>query len=283
MHLVAHPQPAHHLARTVDEHRRRDVAPPGRRCRDPPVAGVEGTGPAAGRHAQRDPLVGGHRARGGRRPGGSPSRSRKPTVAARRRSGTTWISRPPPPSSSSVRSKGRRPAGRESRGRAVVGAMAPPSVVRSKGRRRPDALGRRRGAGGPGGDTVARPAGAVKRPEARQVVFTGPIPPAVRSVHGPGGSWIHDPNHLSGATRGFVVGITADRRWEEQAELLRRRGATVVHGPCMDTLYLADDDDLRRATVDVIEQPARRGRRHHRHRRAGVAGDGRGVGHGSRP
>jgi len=52
-----------------------------------------------------------------------------------------------------------------------------------------------------------------------------------------------------------VVGITADRRWEEQAELLRRRGATVVHGPCMDTLYLADDDDLRRATVDVIGNP----------------------------
>ena len=58
-----------------------------------------------------------------------------------------------------------------------------------------------------------------------------------------------------GPLEGFVVGITADRRWEEQAELLRRRGATVVHGPCMDTLYLADDDDLRRATVEVIERP----------------------------
>ena len=54
---------------------------------------------------------------------------------------------------------------------------------------------------------------------------------------------------------GFVVGITADRRWEEQAELLRRRGATVVHGPCMDTLYLADDDDLRQATLEVIARP----------------------------
>ena len=58
-----------------------------------------------------------------------------------------------------------------------------------------------------------------------------------------------------GPLEGFVVGITADRRWEEQAELLRRRGATVVHGPCMDTQYLADDDDLRRATVDVIDRP----------------------------
>src|SRR4051812_46938923 len=63
------------------------------------------------------------------------------------------------------------------------------------------------------------------------------------------------PTALRGPLDGFVVGITADRRWEEQAELLRRRGATVVHGPCMDTQYLADDDDLRRATVDVIDNP----------------------------
>ncbi len=58
-----------------------------------------------------------------------------------------------------------------------------------------------------------------------------------------------------GPLEGFVVGITADRRWEEQAELLRRRGATVVHGPSMDTLYLADDDDLRRATAAVVDCP----------------------------
>ena len=30
---------------------------------------------------------------------------------------------------------------------------------------------------------------------------------------------------------GFVVGITADRRWEEQVSLLRRAGADVLHGP----------------------------------------------------
>lgn len=57
------------------------------------------------------------------------------------------------------------------------------------------------------------------------------------------------------ALAGFTVGITADRRWEEQAELLRRRGATVLHGPTIDTLYLADDDDLRRATLDVVADP----------------------------
>ena len=54
---------------------------------------------------------------------------------------------------------------------------------------------------------------------------------------------------------GFTIGITADRRWEEQAELLSRRGASVVHGPTMTTLYLADDDDLRQATVSLFEHP----------------------------
>lgn len=54
---------------------------------------------------------------------------------------------------------------------------------------------------------------------------------------------------------GFTVGITADRRWEEQAELLSRRGATIVHGPSITTLYLAADDNLRRATMELIDDP----------------------------
>ena len=49
---------------------------------------------------------------------------------------------------------------------------------------------------------------------------------------------------------GYVVGITADRRWEEQAELLSRRGAAVLHGPTITTQYLASDDDLRRAGIE---------------------------------
>lgn len=52
---------------------------------------------------------------------------------------------------------------------------------------------------------------------------------------------------------GFVVGITADRRWEEQAELLSRRGAAILHGPTMTTQYLACDDELRRATRAVLD------------------------------
>lgn len=54
---------------------------------------------------------------------------------------------------------------------------------------------------------------------------------------------------------GFVVGVTADRRSTEQAELLERRGASVVHGPTIRTLYLASDEDLRRATDAVIDRP----------------------------
>lgn len=52
-----------------------------------------------------------------------------------------------------------------------------------------------------------------------------------------------------------MVGITADRRWSEQAELLKRRGADVLHGPTISTLYLADDDALRAATISLIERP----------------------------
>ena len=54
---------------------------------------------------------------------------------------------------------------------------------------------------------------------------------------------------------GFSVGVTADRRWSEQAELLERRGATVVHAPTISTEYLASDDALRSATDKVIASP----------------------------
>src|SRR6266480_405105 len=53
---------------------------------------------------------------------------------------------------------------------------------------------------------------------------------------------------------GFVVGVTADRRADEQADLLVRRGARVLHGPVIHTLPLGPDDDLRDATAQVIER-----------------------------
>ena len=52
--------------------------------------------------------------------------------------------------------------------------------------------------------------------------------------------------------RGFTIGITADRRWDEQAALFTRRGASVQHGPSIRTLPLGDDARLRTATDEVI-------------------------------
>ncbi|MDP8937433.1 MAG: uroporphyrinogen-III synthase [Actinomycetota bacterium] len=54
---------------------------------------------------------------------------------------------------------------------------------------------------------------------------------------------------------GARVGITADRRWEEQAELLRRRGAQVIHGPTLVTVDLSHEEALRQVTLALVEQP----------------------------
>jgi uroporphyrinogen-III synthase len=51
------------------------------------------------------------------------------------------------------------------------------------------------------------------------------------------------------------VGITADRRWRAQADLLENLGAEVVHGPTIRTVDLSHDDALRRATRDLIAVP----------------------------
>ena len=59
----------------------------------------------------------------------------------------------------------------------------------------------------------------------------------------------------NGPLDGFVVGVTADRRASEQAELLRRRGAEVLLGPTIATAYLASDDALRAATAALIAAP----------------------------
>lgn len=55
--------------------------------------------------------------------------------------------------------------------------------------------------------------------------------------------------------RGRRVGITADRRWREQADLFRRRGAEVIHGPTMRTVDLTADEGLRRTTAALAADP----------------------------
>jgi uroporphyrinogen-III synthase len=54
---------------------------------------------------------------------------------------------------------------------------------------------------------------------------------------------------------GFTVGITADRRADEQAALFERRGASVVHGPSIRTRHLGDDQGLRSLTEAIIAEP----------------------------
>lgn len=54
---------------------------------------------------------------------------------------------------------------------------------------------------------------------------------------------------------GRHIGITADRRWAEQAALFRRRGAEVLHGATMATVDLSGEEALRRATVALVEDP----------------------------
>jgi len=60
---------------------------------------------------------------------------------------------------------------------------------------------------------------------------------------------------MSGVLEGFTVGITADRRWDEQAALFERRGATIVHAPTIRTLPLGSDARLQEATAAVLAQP----------------------------
>jgi uroporphyrinogen-III synthase len=58
-----------------------------------------------------------------------------------------------------------------------------------------------------------------------------------------------------GSLTGFTVAITADRRWNEQAALFERRGATAVHAPTITTLPVGVETPLRRATEQVIARP----------------------------
>jgi uroporphyrinogen-III synthase len=54
---------------------------------------------------------------------------------------------------------------------------------------------------------------------------------------------------------GFRIGVTADRRAEEQSEMLRRRGARVLHGPTIRTMPLGPDEGLRPVTEKLIANP----------------------------
>jgi uroporphyrinogen-III synthase len=54
---------------------------------------------------------------------------------------------------------------------------------------------------------------------------------------------------------GYTIGITAERRREEQGAALERQGAVVVYGPAIRVVPLADDTQLRAATARCLAAP----------------------------
>lgn len=54
---------------------------------------------------------------------------------------------------------------------------------------------------------------------------------------------------------GFTIGITADRRSEEQISLLSGRGAECIHGPTVTTHPLRPEADIRAATSLLLDNP----------------------------
>jgi uroporphyrinogen-III synthase len=64
------------------------------------------------------------------------------------------------------------------------------------------------------------------------------------------------PAPAEGATlAGFTVAITADRRRDEFAALLQRRGARVVLAPALRIVPIADDVELFAQTTSLVRQP----------------------------
>jgi uroporphyrinogen-III synthase len=62
---------------------------------------------------------------------------------------------------------------------------------------------------------------------------------------------VDDPEPL----KGFTVAVTADRRRDELAQLLQRRGARVVLAPTLRIVPLADDMELRAVTGMLVDDP----------------------------
>jgi uroporphyrinogen-III synthase len=54
---------------------------------------------------------------------------------------------------------------------------------------------------------------------------------------------------------GFTIGITADRRGDDQAVMFRRLGAEVVQGPTIQTLSVPDRDALTKLTQEIVAAP----------------------------
>lgn len=60
---------------------------------------------------------------------------------------------------------------------------------------------------------------------------------------------------MTGTLNGFTIGVTADRRAEDQLTILRGRGADCIHGPTIRTRPLRSDADIRTVTEDLLVHP----------------------------
>jgi uroporphyrinogen-III synthase len=58
-----------------------------------------------------------------------------------------------------------------------------------------------------------------------------------------------------GPLEGMTIGVTAERRAAQQADLLEKRGARIVHGPALRVFSVDSDEVLRAATADVVRRP----------------------------
>src|SRR5215469_1491066 len=67
---------------------------------------------------------------------------------------------------------------------------------------------------------------------------------------------MQSPTDTPAPLSGFTVAVTAARRADEIGGLLVRRGASVLHGPALRIVPLADDTDLHKATAELIAAPA---------------------------
>ncbi|WP_260867961.1 uroporphyrinogen-III synthase [Streptomyces sp. SAJ15] len=80
----------------------------------------------------------------------------------------------------------------------------------------------------------------------------GPAP-AATPASGPARAVAESPGDAAvGPLAGFTVGVTAARRAEELAALLRRRGAAVLHAPALRIVPLPDDTELLDSTKRLI-------------------------------
>ncbi|MFA7323559.1 MAG: uroporphyrinogen-III synthase [Candidatus Nanopelagicales bacterium] len=59
----------------------------------------------------------------------------------------------------------------------------------------------------------------------------------------------------SGPLAGYRIGVTAERRKDEIAAVLTRRGAALTIGPALRLIPLVDDDILRMRTQECVTQP----------------------------